>query len=192
MMSVSTNFPPEYWFVVVTGVSDSGKTSFIKSIGDSVFYDDESFLTHVEKIGFNPLSLDITQIISDDGSILYLLATRNTRLFDFMWEIAATGRILGYVVMVDSAKPAAFHEAKGILELFRAYYSQPGVVAANFQDQPDAWDAESLHILFQLPDDIPIVPCVATDPASVKTVLLTLLDQVIKDIDEAEEQEIAL
>jgi uncharacterized protein len=188
-MSDSINFSPEYWFVVVTGISDSGKTSFIKSIGDSVLYDDESFLAHVEKIGFNPLSLDITQIISDDSSILYLLATRNSRLLDFMWEVAATSRILGYVVMMDSAKPAAFHEAKGILELFCAYYHQPGVVAANFQDQSDAWDTESLHILFQSPDDIPIVPCMATDPVSVKTVLLTLLDQVIKDINEAEEQE---
>jgi uncharacterized protein len=179
---------PEYWFVVVTGISDSGKTSFIESIGDSVLYDDESFLAHVEKIGFNPLSLDITQIISDDGSILYLLATRNTRLFDFMWEVAATGRILGYVVMVDSAKTAAFHETKGILELFCAYYHQPGVVAANFQDQPDAWDTETLHHLFQLDDDIAIIPCITSDAESVKTVLITLFEQVVKEIDRFDEQ----
>ena len=35
----------------------------------------------------------------------------------------------------------------------------------------------------RLPDDIPVVPCIATDKESVKNVLIALLEKVIEAID---------
>jgi len=58
-----------------------------------------------------------------------------------MWEILKDG-FVGWIVMLDSKHPGTFRESKSILETFRAYAPTPYVVAANFQDSPDAWSVE--------------------------------------------------
>ena len=68
-----------------------------------------------------------------------------------------------------------------MLQVFRAYSPLPIVIAANFQDLPDAWDVEALRIALGIANDVPIIPCVATDRESVKAVLLALLNEVLKD-----------
>jgi signal recognition particle receptor subunit beta len=54
------------------------------------------------------------------------------------------------------------------------------VVAANKQDQPNAWSQDDLRLALDIPPEIPVVPCVATDKESVKRVLVALLDEVLK------------
>ena len=54
--------------------------------------------------------------------------------------------IFAFVVLVDSAKPETFREAKAIIETFRAYQGMYAfVMAANKQDLPDAWAVEDLR-----------------------------------------------
>ncbi len=91
--------------------------------------------------------------------------------------------MLGFVVMVDSARPETFREAKIILETFRAYAPTPYVVAANKQDHPEAWSPQDLRIALRLDDRIKLLPCVATDKESVKNVLLELLYAILDEMD---------
>jgi signal recognition particle receptor subunit beta len=103
-----------------------------------------------------------------------------------MWEILSEG-MLGFVVMVDSARPETFREAKSILETFRAYAPTPYVVAANKQDMKDAWEVDDLRIALRLDEKIKLLPCVATDKESVKNSLLELLYAILEEMEEDEE-----
>ncbi|MEO8606393.1 MAG: GTP-binding protein [Chloroflexota bacterium] len=182
-----TNPPTEYWFVVVTGPFASGKTAFVASAGEAV-PDAEIVLPNVpDNAEMFSHSIRYGSHIQTDDETLYLLATPVSRRFDFMWEAIASGRMIGFVVMLDSRKPTEFREAKSILETFRAYAPGPYVIAANFQDSADAWDAETLRHVMRLPDEIPVVPCIATQKESVKGVLIALLEKVIEAIDAPEE-----
>ena len=163
--------------MVITGPFSSGKTEFISSISEiDVVTTERGITTAAEKSvkDSTTVAMDFGRITVDDDLVLYLFGTPGQRRFDFMWEILAEG-MLGFVVMVDSTKPETFREAKSILETFRAYASTPYVVAANKQDMPDAWNTEDLRIALRIEDNVKLLPCVAKDKESVKTVLLELL-----------------
>ncbi|MCJ7823996.1 MAG: ADP-ribosylation factor-like protein, partial [Anaerolineales bacterium] len=100
---------------------------------------------------------------------------------DFMWEILSEG-MLGFVVMVDSARPETFREARGILQTFRAYAPTPYVVAANKQDLEDAWEVEDLRIALGLDSKVKMLPCVASSREQVKSVLLELLYSILEEM----------
>jgi signal recognition particle receptor subunit beta len=85
--------------------------------------------------------------------------------------------------MVDSTKPETFREAKSILETFRAYAPTPYVVAANKQDLNDAWNTDDLRIALRIEEGVKLLPCVASDKESVKTVLLELLYSILEEMD---------
>jgi signal recognition particle receptor subunit beta len=111
-----------------------------------------------------------------------LFGTPGQKRFDFMWEILSEG-MLGFIVMVDSTRPETFREARSILETFRAYAPTPYVVAANKQDKEDAWDLEDMRHALRLDSKVKFLPCVATDKATVKSVLLELLYSILAEME---------
>jgi len=128
------------------------------------------------------VAMDFGRITVDDELVLYLFGTPGQKRFDFMWEILSEG-MLGFIVMVDSARPETFREARGILQTFRAYAPTPYVVAANKQDAEDAWEVEDLRIALKLDGKIKMLPCTATKKDSVKEVLLELLYSIQEETD---------
>jgi len=99
-----------------------------------------------------------------------------------MWEILSEG-MLGFIVIVDSTRPETFKEARNILETFHAYAPTPYIVAANKQDLPDAWEVEDIRLALRLDEGIKVLPCIAKDKNSVKTVLLELLYAILEEVD---------
>jgi uncharacterized protein len=170
--------------MVVTGPYSSGKTQFIRSISEiDVVATERKVSSEAEKIkDSTTVAMDFGRITIDNDLILYLFGTPGQRRFDFMWEILSEG-MLGFVVMVDSSRPETFREAKSILEIFRAYAPTPYVVAANKQDHPDAWAVEDMRIALRLDPAIKLLPCVATQKASVKSVLLELLYSILAEME---------
>ncbi len=171
--------------MVITGPFSSGKTEFIRSISEiEVVSTERDVKTPAEQEikDQTTVAMDFGRITIDDDLVLYLFGTPGQRRFDFMWEILAEG-MLGFVVMVDSARPETFREAKSILETFRAYAPTPYVVAANKQDHADAWSPEDLRIALRIDDDIKLLPCVAREKESVKNVLLELLYSILEEMD---------
>jgi len=94
--------------------------------------------------------------------------------------------MLGFVVMVDSARPETFREARNILETFRAYAPTPYVVAANKQDHEDAWEIDDMRIALRLSPSVKLLPCVAKDKEAVKTILLELLYSILEEMEKSE------
>jgi small GTP-binding protein len=172
--------------MVITGPFSAGKTEFIRSISEiDVVSTDEGISEESAEFGTKStttVAMDFGRITVDDDLVLYLFGTPGQRRFDFMWEILAEG-MLGFVVMVDSAKPETFREAKSILETFRAYAPTPYVVAANKQDHPDAWTPDDLRIALRIEENVKLLPCIATNKESVKNVLLELLYSILEEMD---------
>ena len=136
-----TDAPADYYFIVVTGPYCSGKSTFVASAGETLSEAEVLFPKSPDKTDILWHVTHYGSYLKTDQETLYMVATPNGRRFDFMWETLAHGHMLGFIVMLDSRKPRELREAKSILETFRAYCPTPYVVAANFQDHPDAWDA---------------------------------------------------
>ena len=171
--------------MVVTGPFSAGKTAFIQSISEiDVVSTERKISREDERIKeTTTVAMDFGRITVDDDLVLYLFGTPGQRRFDFMWEILSEG-MLGFIVVVDSARPETFREAKGILQTFRAYAPTPYVVAANKQDREDAWTVEDLRIALKLDKKVKMLPCVATDRETVKKVLLELLYSILEEMGE--------
>jgi small GTP-binding protein len=172
--------------MVITGPFSSGKTQFIQSVSEIPVVSTDKKISDespesAEK-NETTVAMDFGRITVDDELVLYLFGTPGQRRFDFMWEILAEG-MLGFVVMVDSAKPETFREAKSILETFRAYAPTPYVVAANKQDHPDAWEPEDVRIALRIEESVKLLPCIAKDKESVKSVLLELLYSILEEME---------
>lgn len=171
--------------IVVTGPFSAGKTEFIQSISEiDVVATEKKISRSEERVkDQTTVAMDFGRITIDEELVLYLFGTPGQRRFDFMWEILAEG-MLGFVVLLDSVRPETFREARSILDTFRSYAPVPYVVAANKQDLEDAWDPTDLRIALRIPNEIKMVPCVATDQESVKQVLLELLYSILSLMEE--------
>ncbi len=171
--------------MVVTGPFSSGKTSFIGSISEIAVVRTERKITddtrNVKQQ--TTVAMDFGRITVDKDIVLYLFGTPGQKRFDFMWEILSEG-MLGFVVIVDSSRPETFHEARRILDTFRTYSDTPFVIAANKQDDEDAWPPEDLKIALGLDADVRVLPCVAHEKASVKKILLELLYIILEKTPE--------
>ncbi len=162
--------------MVITGPFSSGKTSFIGSVSEIPVVRTERKITDSTRSikEQTTVAMDFGRITIDKDLALYLFGTPGQKRFDFMWEILSEG-MLGFVVLVDSARPETFREARRILDTFRSYSNTPFVIGANKQDDEDAWPPEDLKIALGLDQDTRVLPCVATDKESVRNVLLELL-----------------
>jgi len=171
--------------IVVTGPFNAGKTEFIQSVSEIDVVSTERRISSVnEKVKeMTTVAMDFGRITVDQDLILYLFGTPGQKRFDFMWEILSEG-MLGFVVMVDSTRPETFREARSILETFRAYAPTPYVVAANKQDCEDAWEIGDMRVALRLEKKIKLLPCIATDRAAVKDVLLQLLFGILAEMEE--------
>lgn len=128
-------------------------------------------------------SLLVGELALDDDTFLCLYEAPPTTRFDASWEALEQG-LLGAVVMVDSTAPETFAAVPRIVATVEET-GVPCVVAANKQDLPHAVAAPDVTMLLNLEKqgagDVPVVPCVAKQRQSVKTVLLTLLHRLQSD-----------
>ena len=171
--------------MVVTGPFSAGKTEFIQSVSEIDVVSTERKISNREERVVKEattVAMDFGRITVDEDLVLYLFGTPGQKRFDFMWEILSEG-MLGFIVLVESARPETFREARSILETFRAYAPTPFVVAANKQDKKDAWDLEDMRHALRLDAKTKLLPCMATDRKSVKEVLLALLYSILAEME---------
>ena len=171
--------------MVITGPFAAGKTAFIQSISEINVVSTERTITDDTRIvkGETTVAMDFGRITVDEDLVLYLFGTPGQKRFDFMWEILSEG-MLGFIVIVDSSRPETFRQAREVLEIFRQYANTPFVVAANKQDLQDAWPPDDLRFALKLDGEAKVLPCTATDKASVKNVLLELLYSILDTMQE--------
>lgn len=161
--------------IVVSGSFNAGKTQFIKTASDVPVITTERRVTDFTA-AIKPLTttaLDFGIIKMSDQLALHLYGTPGQPRFDFMWSALAKG-MRGLVIVVDSSDADDLRLTRYIINYFAAICNVPVVVAANKQDIPGAYTPEWLHKALRLPNDTPVVPCIATDLQSVRITLTTL------------------
>ena len=172
--------------IVVTGPFSAGKTTLIRTISEITVLSTEKEITDTTRYrkAETTVAMDFGRITIDRDLVLYLFGTPGQDRFDFMWEILGEG-MLGYILLVDSSRPDSLEEAVGILAAFRKMARVPFVVALNRSAGLDPSDESSVRSALELGDEVPVVPCDATDRESVKAVLLALLYSVVDQLDAA-------
>ncbi|NJM07090.1 ATP/GTP-binding protein [Candidatus Gracilibacteria bacterium] len=167
--------------VVVTGSYSAGKSQFIRTISDIEPVNTDYAVTLAEERALKQettVALDFGTIAINNKLNLYLFGTPGQERFDFMWEHLADG-CLGYIVLVDSCRPAQLSETQRLMDRFAEITDAPFVVAANKQDDPSALPPAYVRRRLGLPLDVPLLACTGFERDSVKRVLLALLKQVI-------------
>jgi uncharacterized protein len=155
--------------VIVAGVNGAGKTCFIESVSQYTEWQDE------QQRGWF-----FGRVRVDDSLILHFLEPPVSADYDFMWlrDVVMKVRATGFLVLVDSTRPATFGKFVSILyTVSNIDRYTPVVVAATKQDHPQAWKPDDIRLGLGI-RDIPVLPCSVTDPHSIREVVIELLMQV--------------
>ena len=170
--------------VVVTGPFAAGKTTLIRTISEITVLSTERGVTDStrKRKAETTVAMDFGRITIDRDLVLYLFGTPGQDRFDFMWEILGEGMI-GYLLLVDASREDSVQEAAGILDAFRTMARVPYVVALNRASAEDHALVDSVRQQLEIPSDVAILECDATDKESVKNVLLALLYAVLDEVE---------
>ncbi len=171
--------------IVVTGPFAAGKSTLIRTISEITVLSTEKDITDETKArkSETTVAMDFGRITIDKDLVLYLFGTPGQDRFDFMWEILGEGMI-GYILLLDAQRMESLEEAVGILAAFRRMAHVPFAVGLNRAEGMEPGTEAQIRETLQLADNVPVLPCDATDRESVKAVLLALLYSVADSLDD--------
>ncbi|MBN8637764.1 MAG: hypothetical protein J0M07_20765 [Anaerolineae bacterium] len=156
--------------IIVTGAGQSGKSTFLHGVGS---YPLTQFRPPLPD--YHPRN-QITVPITEDNELMLVEIPGPMRLEPILPYLPP---VVGHLIIVNSARPETFRETISIFRAYSVHGAVPIIITANHRDLPDAWAIADMRTAFQIPETIPIMPCVAIDFLCVKEVLLTLLKQVL-------------
>jgi hypothetical protein len=119
------------------------------------------------------VALDFGRITISGHLVLYLFGVPGQERFWFMWDELAFGA-LGAVVLADVRRLDDCFASVSYFERLRL----PFIVAVNCFDDAPSYDAEEIRQAIDLDQSVPLVVCDARVPASVKEVLIALVENI--------------
>jgi signal recognition particle receptor subunit beta len=171
--------------ILVAGGFGAGKTTLVGTISEirpltteevlsdaSVGVDD---LRGVDRKSTTTVAMDFGRITFPSGLLLYLFGTPGQDRFWFMWDELAYGA-LGAVVLADTRRLADCFASIDYFERRRT----PFMVAVNCFDDAPGYDPEDVRIALDLDPEVPVMLCDARVRESVKNVLVTLVQYVLR------------
>jgi small GTP-binding protein len=157
--------------VVITGPFNAGKTQFIQTISDIPIVSTEQPISdHLKSVkNETTVAMDYGQV-KLDGDLFHLYGTPGQSRFDFMWGILSK-EMHAFILLVDSCDRGTFPEARRLIRIFQRKSPSPYLVVANKQDGEKSLSIQKVGKALKLDGDVPVLPCIATDKASVRNVL---------------------
>ena len=178
-----TGPPLAVFKIIVAGGFGAGKTTLVGAISEvrplcteelltsvSTGYDD---LAGVEDKRATTVAMDFGRITFGSHLLLYLFGTPGQDRFWFMWDELSYGA-LGAVVLADTRRLADCFPSVDYFEKRQV----PFVVAINCFDTAPHYEAGEVRAALDLDEDVPVVLCDARDVASVKQVLIKLVETI--------------
>jgi len=169
--------------ILVAGGFGAGKTTLVGAISEVRPLQTEEALTSAS-IGLDDLTgvggkttttvaLDFGRITLGARIVLYLFGMPGQERFSFMWDELAYGA-LGAVILADVRRLGDCFPSVNYFEKLRL----PFVVAVNCFDDAPNYDPQEIRQALDLDPGNPLVLCDARDAASVKGVLITLVETI--------------
>jgi len=170
--------------IVVAGGFGVGKTTLVSAISEIRPLRTEESLTQVS-VGVDDLTgvagkttttvaMDFGRISMGTRLVLYLFGTPGQDRFWFMWDDLSYGA-LGAVVLADTRRLGDCFPSVDYFERRQL----PFIVAINVFDGAPRYDTEDVRIALDLDPNVPAMLCDARQRASVKDVLISLVQHVL-------------
>jgi uncharacterized protein len=170
--------------IVVAGGFGAGKTTLVGAVSEVQPLRTEESLSRagmglddrsgVEDKTTTTVAMDFGRITINEHLILYLFGTPGQERFWFMWDELSYGAI-GAVILADTRRLSDCFPSVDYFEKC----GLPFVIALNsFTDAP-RYDPEDVRAALDLGPHIPVMYCDARTSASVKEVLITLVESVL-------------
>jgi signal recognition particle receptor subunit beta len=119
--------------------------------------------------------MDFGRISFSEELVLYLFGTPGQDRFWFVWDELALGAV-GAVVLADTRRLATCFQSVDYFER----RGTPFIVAVNCFDGARRYAAEEVQQALDLDPHVPLLFCDARDRDSVKQVLITLVEHVLR------------
>ncbi len=152
--------------ILVTGPFNAGKATVVKALAEKSISIDRMGTT----VAFDYGNVNITGIEAE------IFGTPGQERFEFIFKIFAR-EVSGVLLVVDASHPEELARARQMLDLVGPRI--PYVILANKSDLPGAIPPEEIAHRMNLPDDVPVVPTVATENKRVRDALLMLAEMII-------------
>jgi small GTP-binding protein len=152
--------------ILVTGPFNAGKSTIVRSLSEKSVSIDRMGTT----VAFDYGNVNVTGIEAE------IFGTPGQERFEFIFKIFAR-EVSGVLLVIDATHPDELPRAKQMLDLVGTRI--PYVVLANKSDLPGALAASDIARRMDLPEDVPVVPTVATENRGVRDALLILAEMII-------------
>ncbi|MFQ5674688.1 MAG: hypothetical protein ACE5G1_02225 [bacterium] len=154
--------------IAIVGPGTIAKHEFIRAVCDEIEIQTEDLifgrLQINEQLSLHLYGLDITKDIKPSIDLV-------------------SKKLLGYVVLFNWTNPESYSEVVSTVESLTSRYRLPVVVAANLQNGVQEIPSQMLNIDINLSADGQFTFCRLSDPASVRNVLIMLINFVIHKLN---------
>jgi len=170
--------------ILVAGGFGVGKTTLVGAVSEIKPLRTEEVLTEAGRPGDDTsgvegkhttaVAMDFGRITLHEDLVLYLFGTPGQDRFWFLWDELATGS-LGAVVLADTRR---LEDCFAALDYFERR-SIPFVVGVNCFEGADRYPVDAVRQALDLDEDVPLMLCDARDRASVKEVLIEVVQHAM-------------
>jgi len=152
--------------ILVTGPFNAGKSTVVKALSERSVSIDRMGTT----VAFDYGNVNVTGIEAE------IFGTPGQERFEFIFKIFAR-EVSGVLLVIDATHPDDLPRAQQMLALVGPKI--PYVVLANKSDLAGALAPGDIAHRMGLPDDVPVIPTVATEDRGVRDALLILAEMII-------------